>query len=171
MNGRRPTLLHGCARAATAEEARFRVDYPNSRPRSSRVIALDEAAARIVASIAALPWEGARFLSYAGTTPVGEAAGLAADALLRSSDGGESLLSQQLDRADLAVMVAGGEAATDAASVVGRACRDRSIMTAGLVVAGPGEAAAVNALRPYASVLVVSRDEDYVPDMLVALRA
>jgi hypothetical protein len=45
-------------------------------------------------------------------------------------------------------------------------------MTAGLVVAGNRDVGGVvAALRPYASVLVVSRDEDFVPEMLAALRA
>ena len=36
--------LSESARATTAEEARFRINYPNSRPRKSRVIALDKTA-------------------------------------------------------------------------------------------------------------------------------
>jgi len=38
----RPTLLNSCAMAATAAEASFRVPYPNSMTRQSRIIALDE---------------------------------------------------------------------------------------------------------------------------------
>ena len=42
-----PTLLGSCAKAASAAEVRFRVDYPNSKARVSRIIALDEASAAI----------------------------------------------------------------------------------------------------------------------------
>lgn len=171
MAERRPTLLHGCASAATAAEASYRVDYPNSGERSSRVIALDDGAAELVAPVAAMEWHGARFLTFAGTTPVADGGSLEVDGLLRTIDGQESLLSDELEGADVAVMIATGDAAADAAAVIGRACWARAIMTAGLVVAGTGEAAAVRALRPFASVLVVSRDHGYVPEMLVALRA
>ena len=43
-----PTLLSSCARASTREEARFRVDYPNSATRSTRIFALDKRAADAV---------------------------------------------------------------------------------------------------------------------------
>jgi hypothetical protein len=49
----RPILASSCARAATAAEARFRIDRPIGRDP-------DEAAA-VVERVAALPWRGARF--------------------------------------------------------------------------------------------------------------
>lgn len=169
MVDRRPTLLHSCARAATAEEARFRVDYPNSKTRASRVIALDDEAASLVGRISTLPWQAAHFLIFEEATGP-DASGT--DAILRSFDGVETRLSDELEGADVAVMIATADVGAEAASIIGRACATRRIMTAGLVVGdGNGVDAAVNALRPYASVLVVSTDEEYVPEMLGALRA
>jgi len=55
----RPTLLSSCARAATAAEAAFRVQYPNSLPRASVIIALDAGAAEIMAGVSEEPWAGA----------------------------------------------------------------------------------------------------------------
>jgi hypothetical protein len=166
---RRPTLLSSCARAATAAEARFRVNYPNSRTRASRIVALDPDAASMVGRIAGQAWNGAHFLSYQETS---SADPLDPDAILRSADGTESRLSDELDGADVAVMIATAGRVPEGAAIIGRACSIRGIMTAGLVM-GDGNALddAVTALRPYASVLVVSPDEDYVPQMLVALRA
>lgn len=170
MVDRRPTLLHSCARAATAEEARFRVDYPNSKTRTSRVIALDDEAASLVGRISTLPWQAAHFLTYEEAISVNDAPG--SDAILRSFDGVQTRLSKELEGADVAVMIATADVGAEAASIIGRACATRRIMTAGLVVGdGNGVDAAVNALRPYASVLVVSTDEEYVPEMLGALRA
>ena len=170
MADRRPTLLHGCARAATTTEARFRVDYPNSTQRASRIIALDDRAESILGSIAEEPWHGARFLSYERAMPLEDEG--RPDAVLRSLDGNESLLSDELDGADVAVMVATDEGAAEGAEIIGLASfRDR-IMTAGLVVHDTDSADdAVKALRPYASVLVVSADELYIRDVLMALRA
>ena len=34
-------MLSESARMTTAEEARFRIDYPNSKPRAIKVVALD----------------------------------------------------------------------------------------------------------------------------------
>ncbi len=170
---RTPTLLDSCARAATAAEARFRVDYPNSRGRVSRIVALDEDAIPVLQHAADGPWsEGAHFLSYVQeTTPPGLES-VPVDAVLRDEAGAETLLSDELTGADVVVMIAGSDRAAAAASVIGNACTARRIMTAGLVVdEGEQAGAAVSALRPYASVLVVASDEDYVTEMLAALRA
>ena len=165
---RRPTLLHSCARAATSAEARFRVDYPNSTERASRIIALDEDAAELLRPISERPWRGARFLRF--DSPRGDDG--SRDAVLRAFDGGSTLLSEVLEGADVAVMVATGDAGAEAASIIGRASFRRRIMTAGLVVRGRHEPNdAVNVLRPFASVLVVSPDEQYIADVLTALRA
>ena len=165
-----PTLLHSCARAATAAEARFRVNYPNSTTRASRIVALDNDAAAVVGRISGQAWNGAHFLIYKEETSGADAA--EPDAILRSSDGTETRLSEELDGADVAVMIATSDQQMEAVSIIGRACALRGIMTAGLVVGeGNGADDAVTALRPYASVLVVAVDEDFVPEMLVALRA
>ena len=52
------------ARVTTASEARFRVDYPNSRPRVSRIIALDRESHAALLALKGQPWNGARFLRY-----------------------------------------------------------------------------------------------------------
>lgn len=166
---RRPTLLHSCARAATAAEARFRVDYPNSTERASRIIAVDEDAAGILGPVSRRPWRGARFLRFEGTR---ESDGDERDAVLRSFEDEPTLLSDELEGADVAVMIATGDAGAEAAAIIGRESFRRRIMTAGLVVRGSSEPeGAVNVLRPYASVLVVSSDEQYIVDVLTALRA
>jgi hypothetical protein len=59
----------------------------------------------------------------------------------------------------------------DAAAVIGDACAARFIMSAALVVPGPGPAdAVVSALRPNAMVLVILQDGDDVAEVLSALR-
>ncbi len=144
----KPILASSCARAATAAEARYRIDRPIGG-RSARVVALDEAAADVVLRVAQLPWGASRFYP---------------DAL--RFDAGE------LDDADVAIMVATADADGVVAGAIARACAERGIMTAGLVL---GERAdvreAVAALRPYARNLMVTEDEDDVAAVLTALRA
>ena len=170
----RPTLLNGCAQAATAAEARFRIDRPIGG-RSARVIALDEGAAEVVHRVADLPWGGARFLTYAGRTAPASGNGSntsSADILLRAADGSGTRLSEELTDADVAIMIATAEAGPEAASAIAQACALQGIMTAGLILGDRLEVgAAVSALRPYARVLMVTDDEDDVPAVLTALRA
>jgi hypothetical protein len=156
--------------AATAAEARFRIEYP-FLPRDSRIIAVDEGARAVVCSVSERPWTGAaRFLTFDGST-LGGGDGSRPDAQLRTCAGSMSRLSGELTDADVVVMVASSGGAA-AASVIGRACAERGIMTAGVVLTKERERVndAVLALRPYAMVLVVSTDEHDVLELLTALR-
>lgn len=176
----KPILLNSCARAATAEEARFRLPIlERSSWRSTRVIALDEAAAEAVRRIAAAPWRGARFFTVGAANTA--AGGI--DVELHGTGGAASRLSAELDDADLVVLIAtagdgaGDGAAAAAASAIGMACDLRGIMTAGLILdqartdAGGRGGSTASALRPHARVLLVTRDEQDVTEVLVALRA
>jgi hypothetical protein len=145
----RPILRNSCAVAATADEARFRIDRPIGG-RSAVVVALDDGAADVVDRLAERPWQGARFF--------------------RAGDG--SGLSDELLDADVAIMIATSRADAEAASEIARACVRRGIMTAGLIVGERLEVgAAVSALRPYARNLMVTNDEEDVAEVLTALRA
>ena len=136
-------LLSSCARAATAAEARFRIDRPIAPSRAGRVIALDEQAAESV--------------------------------VLRGIDGGPATLADELASASVVVMVATNDAGASCAYALGKACWERGVQTAGLVLGngtseGTAAAAAVAALRPHARVLLPDADELDVVDLLTALR-
>jgi hypothetical protein len=142
----RPILANSCARAATAEEARFRIDRPIGG-RSALVIALDGAAADVVERVAQRPWTGARFVRIGEPQP-------------------------ELDDVDVVVMIATADADADAAAELARACFERGIMTTGLILGDRLDVAtAVSRLRPYARNLMVTSDEDDVAEVLTALRA
>jgi hypothetical protein len=165
----RPTLLNSCASAATAEEARFRIDKPIGGG-SARVVALDEGAAEVVRRVSEQPWGGARFLISEEHTPADN--GTPADVVLREIDGSKSPLDDELADADVAVMIATSDDGAEAASAIARACAGRGITTAGLILGELVEVgAAVSALRPYARILMVTDDEDDVSEVLTALRA
>jgi hypothetical protein len=170
-----PTLLSSCAKAATAEEARYRIDYPNSRARSSRIVALDDKAAAIMRRVEDDVWGDAHFLTFRVRHSAPGIEALSIDATLATPDGAETRLSDELVDADVVVMIASSGEGIDAAAAVGNACFVRNIMTAGLIVSAdrgdPDVERAVGALRPFAAVLVIASDEEYVPAMLHALRA
>ena len=186
---RQPTLASSCARAATAAEARFRIDYPDTAHRDSRIIALDQHTADLARRLAAgQQWRGGHFLVLDAVVPAGD------DIRLRTTSGAEVLLSQELADADVVVMLAGpasagpahaspahtgpadgAGASSEAAAVIGDACAARFIMSAGLVVPGGGPGGGsvdevVSALRPNAMVLVILQDSDDVAEVLSALR-
>ena len=145
----RPILANSCAHAASAEEARFRIDRPIGG-RSALVVALDDEAAQVVDRVAGLPWQGARFFR-----------------------GPEELdLERELEDTDVAIMIATADADGDVAETIARACAARGIMTSGLILGERLDVApAVSALRPYARNLMVTDDEDDVGAVLTALRA
>ena len=159
-----PILANSCARAATAAEARYRIDVPIAPARGVRVIALDEGAAAVASRAAAECWSNARFFVCEGAE---------GDRLsLRGIGGATAELVDQLFDADVVVMVATEDAGAAAAYAIGKACWERSIMTAGLVLGEDADAhAAVAALRPHARVLLPSADETDVLELLSALRA
>jgi hypothetical protein len=146
----RPTLLNSCAAAATAAEARFRIDaQPGLQAdRATRVVALDAGAAEIVRPLAGQSWLGARFLYDAG-------------------DG----LADELADADFVLMIATNGEGAAAAAAIGDMCVLRGIMTAGLVLGSDDVGAAVTALRPHSRVLLVSRDQRDAGGLLTALGA
>ena len=162
------SLLSSCARAASAAEARFRIDAP-VESRSARVVALDDRAADVLRSVADLGWISARFLVCETVIGGGVAAG---DFLLRDIDGDPAVLADELRGTHVVVMVATGDSGAGCAYTLGKACWERGIQTAGVVL-GDGSQAddAVAALRPHARVLLPTADESDVVELLTALRA
>lgn len=147
----KPILANSCALAATAEEAAYRITREIGS-RSALILALDEAAGHVVDRVAERPWGAARFFH--------------SDAL------SEEQLESELADADVAIMVATGDANGAAAASIARAASERGIMTAGLILGTQLDVAgAVAALRPYARNLMVTDDEDDVAEVLRALRA
>lgn len=163
----RPTGLGACAYAATAKELRYRVPYPNSLPRASTVIALDHGAALVIEGIREAPWAGAHFLRLALRQPDVSPN----EVLLAEPSGTIIRASEEIEGRDLVVMVATRSGAAREAEIIGRLARAQGIMTAGVVVAGDQAEEVVRVMRPTAAVLVLASDEDYLPSMLMALRA
>jgi len=160
------TSLSSCARAASAAEARYRIDAP-VESRRARVIALDEPAADVLRSVAALEWASARFFVCDTVGGSGEAD----DVLLRGIDGSPAVLSGELAGAHVVVMVATQDSGADCAYAIGKACWERAVMTAGLVLGdGSQTLGAVAALRPHARVLLPTADESDLVELLTALR-
>jgi hypothetical protein len=85
-------------------------------------------------------------------------------------------LIDEVNSADLVVMIAQAGESAQAASIIGEACSVKRVMTTALVLGGAGvsdEALSktLSHLRPWSLMLVIASAEDYIADMLTALRA
>src|SRR5690606_14981348 len=105
-----PSLPSSCARAATAAEARYRIQRPVAPARAPRVVGLDDGAVGIVRRVAGLDWANARFYAWRDA------------GLLQGVDGGSATLDDELASADVVVMIATSDGGADAAHTIGEAC-------------------------------------------------
>lgn len=170
-------MLSESARMTTAAEARFRIDAPNSRPRVVKVIALDHASEPLVQALAQRDWNQAGFFTAArlGDAPR-QAQAFSMQGWLSDLAGRAKDLVDVVSSADLIVMVASAGEEVPAASLIGEACAGRRVMTTSLILGSTAKSDAdlsrsLAQLRPYSQMLVVATAEDYVEDMLRALRA
>ncbi len=165
------------ARMSSAAEAKFRIAKPNSQPRAVKVIALDGKSERIVKELAQSSWQRATFLTataFSGAPqPSGRFSmgGWLADLAGRTKD-----LVNEVDTADLVVMVATAGENAAAAAIIGEACAVKHVMTTALILGSattPDETLSkmLAQLRPHAMMLVISSADEYIADMLTALRA
>jgi ClpP class serine protease len=148
-------MVSESARMSTAAEAAFRVQAPNSRPRVVKIIALDAASEDVVRRLAAGSWNQATFFTAATFT---------------------RNLDDEVAVADLVVLVAtpGGDATV--ASTIGEACSRRRVMTTALIVgatsaSGDALSKTLAQLRPWSLMVVIAEADNYIEDMLTALRA
>ena len=170
-------MLSESARMTTAEEARYRIDYPNSKPRAVKVIALDGSSEQVVKRLAEGKWQSASFftsLKFDGTPRTGEGWSMAA--WLSDLAGRTKALLEEVATADLVVMVASAGTCAQAAAVIGEACAVRKVMTTALIIGSEQHSdeelsKTLATLRPHAQMLVIANGDEYIEEMLAALRA
>jgi hypothetical protein len=141
------------AQMNSAAEARFRIELPTPKPRAVAVVALDAASEEVVARLAQRPWNQAKFLATS-----------------------TSNLPDEIEDADQVVMIAAPGGNAQAAAIVGAACSARRVMTTALIAGGqsaPEEAVSktLAQVRPWALMVVLADAEEYMEDVLLALRA
>ena len=163
------------ARMSSAQEARFRINAPNSLPRTTKVIALDPPSEAVVKRLAQAHWSGASFFTataFASAPRKGESLkGWLSDLAGRAKN-----LVDEVNSADHVVMVAAAGQDVQAASLIGEACSLKRVMTTALVLGSSSISDDVlsktlSHLRPWSLMLVIASAEDYIGDMLMALRA
>jgi len=157
-------MLSESARMSSAAEARFRVQASNSVPRAIAAIALDAAAAQTLERLAHADWAHTSFLTASASGDV------------RTIAGESRRIQDVVAAADLVVLVAAPGGDAHAARAIGEACSDRRVMTTGCLVGASAAAerdvaATLAQLRPWSLMVVIAGTDDYIDDMLGALRA
>ena len=97
-------------------------------------------------------------------------------AWLSDLSGGTKHLLEEIRGSDLVVMIASAGEDVPVAALIGETCSIECVTTSALVIGGPAAidqalARTLAQLRPWALMLVVASAEEYVADMLGALRA
>ncbi len=170
-------MLSESARATAAAESRFRITAPNSLPRSVKVVALDVPSEKTVKHLAAHGWRSASFFTASAFASAPHTtAEFSMQGWLSDLTGRTKNLIDEVASADLMVMIASAGENAQAAAIIGEACQLHHVMTTALVLGAENAAEEPMAqtlaqLRPYANMLVTAASEDYIADMLTALRA
>src|SRR5262249_45019378 len=129
-------MLSESARMASAAEARFRIDAPNSKPRHVKVIALDAASEAVVKHLAERRWNNASFFTASAFASAPPLRGFSMEGWLSDLAGRTKDLVDEVNGADLVVMVATAGENAQAATMIGEACSVRRVNTTGLILGG-----------------------------------
>jgi hypothetical protein len=171
-------MLSESAKMSSAAEARFRISDPNSKPRHVKVIALDRASEATVKHLAQLDWNNASFFTASAfaAEPPKTGSGFSMQGWLSDLAGRTKDLIDEVASADLVVMVASAGESAQAAALIGEACSLKRVNTTGLILGGAAAtdellSKTLSQLRPWSLMLVIASGEDYIEDMLIALRA
>lgn len=165
------------ARATAAAESRFRITAPNSLPRAVKIVALDAPSEHVIKRLARQDWRHASFFTASAFANAPQAATeFSMQGWLKDLAGLTRNLINEVASADLIVMIASAGENAQAAAIIGETCQLHHVMTTALVLgtedtAEEHLAQTLAQLRPYANMLVTATSEDYISDMLTALRA
>jgi hypothetical protein len=167
-------VLAESARASSAAELRFRVQAPNSRPRATTLVALDAAAEVVLARLSQGSWNRATFVRNLVPEPP-DNDGPPSDGWITDLGDRQIRLRDQVDASDLVIMLAGAGGDAPGAAAIGRACSRVRVPTTALIVGADGAsdralAKTLAQLRPWSLMMVIANNDDYVADMMTALR-
>jgi hypothetical protein len=143
--------------SVATQQARFRVQFPNSSPREILVVPLGERSDRLLNEVATQPFRNATFVPYTAS--------------------GEPWRSVILDHhLDLVVMV--GHIGENLAQVIsiGETSLSRKVKISGVLIHKHADqvaslSSALRSVRPWTQTLSVVSEADYLPGLLHALGA
>jgi hypothetical protein len=165
------------ARMSSATEAKFRITAPNSLPRNIKIIALDTRSESVLEQIAEQQWKGESFLTAtAFSSSAGHHRDFSLQGWLSDLAGRTRDLVNEVQGADSIIMVATAGGDAEVAALIGEACDIKHVLSTAVVLGARAcsdktLARTLSQLRPHVTMLVVSRDDEYIGDMLGSLQA
>lgn len=165
---------------AAAADTRYRVDYPNSRPRALKLVGLGEGGARIARRVGEQKLQHVQVLLIespsAGTGRETADQRNPLSSMVQAIAAEGHRLVEALGQADAIFMVATVRDDLGVAAAIGQLGRQRNILITGVLVLDPAEPSAtadgaLECMRAAADMVVVVSDVSYVVEMLNELGA
>jgi hypothetical protein len=165
------------ARMSSAVEAKFRISSRHSSPRNIKIIALDPRSESILEHIAKEQWNCASFLTAtAFSSSAGRHRDFSLQGWLSDLAGRARDLANEVESADSIIMVATAGEDAEAAALIGEVCGLKHVLSTAVIIGARAcsdemLSRTLSQLRPHVVMLVVSREDEYIREMLGALRA
>lgn len=155
---------------AAAADTRYRIPYPNSRPRAIKMIGLGEGGSRIAQTIAEAGMHHVQAIAAGGARAV------SSDTMLQAMADENSEIGRAIRGADMVFIVARDGDNVALAPAIGQMAHEKGVLVTGILIHEDDAGATVpdstlNALRNASDMLVMVSDAEYVEEMLSALGA
>jgi len=155
---------------AAAADTRYRIPYPNSKPRAIKVIGLGEGGSRIAQQIADTG------MRHVQAVAAGGARGGTSEAMVQAIADENSEIGRAIREADMVFVVARDGDNVALAPAIGQMTHQRGVLVTGVLIheeapGTPVPQGTLHTLRSAADMLVMVSDADYVEEMLSALGA
>lgn len=155
---------------AAAADTRYRIPYPNSKPRAIKLIGLGEGGSRIAQQVAETG------MRHVQAIAAGSARGGSSESMLQTIADENGEIGRAIRGADMVFVVARDGDNVALAPAVGQMAHEKGVLVTGILIhedtaAGPVPDGTLHALRSAADMLVMVSDMEYVQEMLGALGA
>jgi len=155
---------------AAAADTRYRINYPNSRPRALKLVGLGNGGAKIARRVSDCKFQHVQVLTSENPIP---ASPHSLSGMVQAVTAEGHRLVEALEKADMIFMVATPADDLGLAAEIGQLGRQRNILITGILVVAPGPAArtdtALELLRAATDMLVIVSDSGYIIEMLTEL--
>ncbi|HZQ62310.1 MAG TPA: hypothetical protein VFC24_13220 [Casimicrobiaceae bacterium] len=155
---------------AAAADTRYRIPYPNSRPRAIKLIGLGEGGSRIAQALTETGMRHVQAIAAGGARAGGS------ESMLQAIADENSEIGRAIRGADMVFIVARDGDNVALAPAIGQMAHQKGVLVTGILIHEDNSGATVpdstlNALRSAADMLVMVSDTEYVQEMLSALGA
>lgn len=161
---------------AAAADTRYRINYPNSRPRALKLIGLGDGGTKIARRVSDHKFQHVQVLNPENPPPSTRANATSPSGMFQAIAAEGHRLRETLEKADMIFMVATPADDLGVAAEIGQLGRQRNILITGVLVAPAATMTAdaghaLELLRAATDMLVIVSDASYVIEMLTELGA